>query len=49
MTVKGKHHFHFYGTEKGRSGKLQASEPLIYAWENHGADHPGRNVKAHLS
>jgi len=25
----------------------QASEPHIYSWEYHGADPPGRDVKAH--
>lgn len=36
--------------KKGRKedlGKLQDSEPHLCAWEDHGADPPGRHVKAY--
>lgn len=33
--------------EKGRLGELKNSDPHACAWENHGADPPGRAAKAH--
>jgi len=44
---KGKHHSHFQEKEKGRPMELQASEPHISAWEEHGVDPPGIDIKGH--
>ena len=30
------------------SRELQSSEPYLCAWEDHGIDPPGRDVKAHV-
>lgn len=39
------HHLHFKKREKGRTGELQAGEPQLHAWEDYGADLPGRDIK----
>jgi len=39
---------HFQEMEKGRPGEPQAGEPQLCAWEEHGMDPPGRNVKANM-
>ena len=33
--------------KKGRSGKLQATQSHVYAWQDHGADPPGNCTRAH--
>jgi len=44
---KGKHHSHLQEREGGGFGKLQASEPHLGSWEDHGTSPSGRPVKAH--
>ena len=38
---------HIQEREKGRPRELQAGEPRVCAWKDHGTDPPGRDVKAH--
>jgi len=44
---KGKHHSHFKTGRKEDPGELQARESYLCAWEDHGVNPPGRDVKAH--
>lgn len=38
---------HLQERGKGGPGELQAGEHHLCAWEDHGADPPGRDAKAH--
>jgi len=47
VTGKRENHSHIPEREKSIPRELQVIEPHISAWEDCGADPPGRGVKAH--
>jgi len=47
VTGKRKYHSHLQEREKGRLRELQADEPHVCGWEDHGVDPAGREFKVH--